>query len=319
MKIIIKSLNMRKIHLYIVIIILFCGCSDDKVQVIPIELQSYVDMFFEEGKLRGLNASLDEVDLTIQFGSLSGVRDGQCSFRNNTITIDREKWDLMPEESRVWLIFHELGHCILGRQHRNETMENGECISIMKGVEDNFNCSFNYYSQKWWSYYLDELFESNIQIPYWYTEYEDYNSVTTVNTILIIDSTLNILELNGLDLSLYSNFSIDFKFYNYSTKNTFVEFYLGNIGFSDCDICSGPNVNIFSDTPNRNFFTSDEGKIKFNYDIKLTIRKISEELYFYVNERFIHTIEDSLRSGSNIKSFRFREPIQIELKISEIK
>ncbi len=306
-------------HIYIILItILFCSCSEDKVQVIPNELRSYVDMFFDEGNSRGFNKSIDDFDFTIQFGSLDGVRYGQCSFQNNTITIDQEKWDLLTEERKVWLVFHELGHCVLGRQHRNKTMDNGECISIMKGLEGNFNCSFNYYSDKWWSYYIDELFNPNIQIPNWYREYEDYNSAIPINTILSIDSTLNYLEINSLDLALYPNFSIDFKFNNHGTKNTFVEFFLGNIGFSDCDICTGPNVYIYSDKPDRSFFASLDGEIKFNNDIKLTIRKIGDELYFYVNERFIHTIEDSLRKGSIIKSYHFKEPIQIELKINKL-
>ena len=309
---------MKKYSLYIVIIILLYGCSDDKAQVIPNEFRGYVDMFFDEGNQRGFNKSIDDFDFNIQFGSLDGMMYGQCSFENNTITIDREKWEILSEEQRVWLIFHELGHCLLGRQHKNRIMDNGECISIMKGVERNFTCSFNYYSEKWWSYYLDELFDSKIQIPYWYKEYMDYNSALPINTILNIDSTLNYLEINNLDLSQYPNYSIDFKFNNHDTKNTFVEFYLGNIGLSDCDICTGPNVNIHSDIPNRNFFTSLDGEIKFNNDIKLTIRKIGDELYFYVNERFIHTIEDSLRKGDDIRSFRFSEPIQIELKINEI-
>ena len=203
---------MNNIIKYIILVTLISGCSKEKIQVIPNEFQSYVDMFFAEGNQRGLNTNLDDVDLRIQFGTLSGTTAGQCSFQSNTVTIDQNKWNSMTEEKKVWLIFHELGHCILDRQHKNERMENGECISIMKGIENNFDCSLNYYSSKWWNYYLDELFAPSTQIPNWYTEYEEYNSGVSIATILEIDTTQSYFELNSLDFSLYPNFTIDFQF-----------------------------------------------------------------------------------------------------------
>jgi hypothetical protein len=168
---------MNKVLKYLIFVVVISSCSKEKVQVIPNEFREYVDMFFEEGNQRGLNTNLDEVNLTIQFGSLNGSTAGQCSFQSNTITIDQDKWNSMIEEKKIWLIFHELGHCILNRQHKNNTTDNGECVSIMKGTENNFECSLNYYSQKWWKYYLDELFEPSSPIPNWYSLYEDYNSV----------------------------------------------------------------------------------------------------------------------------------------------
>jgi hypothetical protein len=309
---------MNKIVKYIIFVILISGCSKEKTQVIPDEFRSYVDMFFVEGNQRGLNINLDELDLIIQFGTLSGTTAGQCSFQSNTVTIDQNKWDSMTEEKKVWLIFHELGHCILDRQHKNDITENGECISIMKGIENNFDCSLNYYSDKWWIYYLDELFEPNTQIPNWYTEYEDYNSVLSIATILEIDTIQNYFELNSLDFSLYPNFRIDFQFNNFGTNVPFVKFYLGNIGFSNCDVCTGPNIKISSDLPNNVYFSSPDGSIQFNSDIKFSIRKIGSNLYFYVNERFIHTFEASLWSGNNISTIQMSQPIELNLSIKEL-
>jgi hypothetical protein len=53
------------------------------------------------------------------------------------------------------VVFHELGHCYLGRGHSEETHPNGVCKSIMRsgngGCFDNYNSTTR-------EAYLDELF-----------------------------------------------------------------------------------------------------------------------------------------------------------------
>ncbi len=180
---------MKSIFKTLVLIAFFSSCSKEKEQIIPDEFQPYVDMFFEEGKSRGLNINLNEIDFEIGFGTLGGTIAGQCTFRNNKITIDEESWNFMSEEQRVWLIFHEMGHCVLDRQHKNETTNNGECLSIMKGAENGFNCSLNYFSNLWTEYYLDELFKPQSQIPAWYSVYEKHNQMNVLSTIFEKDTS----------------------------------------------------------------------------------------------------------------------------------
>jgi len=57
--------------------------------------------------------------------------------------------------SKEYLVFHELGHCILGRSHSNDILENGDCKSIMQSGTS--NCKGNYNDENR-EMLLDELF-----------------------------------------------------------------------------------------------------------------------------------------------------------------
>ncbi len=82
----------------------------------------------------------------------------------------------MPE-AREELVFHELGHCLLGRTaHRTSRLPNGEYASVMNGKESGLYSSCVYdigganngcddrYKR---TYYLDELFDENTPAPDW--------------------------------------------------------------------------------------------------------------------------------------------------------
>lgn len=309
---------MNRVAFILFVITLFTACKKEQVQVIPSEFEEFVAAFFEAGNQRGLDLNLEEVDLRIQFGTLDGNIGGQCSFRNNTITIDPDDWNFLSEAERMWLMFHELGHCVLDRSHKNEETDNADCVSIMRGAENDFECSLNVYSSQWWAYYLDELFDSNTPWPNWYGLYEDFDAVNTISTLADLELTENYLEFNDIDFSQYENFNIDFEFQNLNTNQNLVKFYLGNIGFSHCDVCSGTNVNIASDTPQQEYYRNDDGDIRFESDIKLTIRKIESGFYFYVNERFVHTFESDLWSGNQIRTISMNEAIPLRLSVTEI-
>ena len=56
----------------------------------------------------------------------------------------------------IMIFFHELGHCVLFRGHREDVNQNGSCVSIMRsGIEE---CWDNYRSTTR-EIYLDELFD----------------------------------------------------------------------------------------------------------------------------------------------------------------
>jgi hypothetical protein len=70
---------------------------------------------------------------------------------NREIHILREFWDASNDATREMLVFHELGHCSLGRDHLNDTV-NGNPVSIMN--------SFIFTSQTYLDYmaaYINEL------------------------------------------------------------------------------------------------------------------------------------------------------------------
>ena len=64
------------------------------------------------------------------------------------------------------LLFHELGHALLGRKHLNSTLENGDWKSIMCGGDKVNNRSWNInYRGERRKYYLDELFDESTKQP----------------------------------------------------------------------------------------------------------------------------------------------------------
>ncbi len=88
----------------------------------------------------------------------------QVSERNDpVIVLNQDGWKAYGEFSREIVIFHELGHCILHREHDNGTVErNGETIpaSIMnKHVLDVEDYLLNR------DYYLQELFQHFLRVP----------------------------------------------------------------------------------------------------------------------------------------------------------
>jgi len=75
-------------------------------------------------------------DLIIEFNpSLpNSSEDGRCTtFTNGTPIIDISPiyWNSVNDQGKEALLFHELGHCVLGRVHRNDTQPDGVPNSIM--------------------------------------------------------------------------------------------------------------------------------------------------------------------------------------------
>jgi hypothetical protein len=75
-------------------------------------------------------------DIPIQFGTLTAPAVGTCyswsgELEYREILIDRTYWFLASESERTWLIYHELGHCLLGRDHIDSLDSAGNPDSIM--------------------------------------------------------------------------------------------------------------------------------------------------------------------------------------------
>jgi len=123
-------------------------------------LWSFFEEFEQEAAERGMIFDLTTHNLR---GSITDIDDegvaGTCSygFRSPShVTVDLPFWENSSFLSRELVVFHELGHCVLDRDHSEELTENGFCGSIMRsGTGD---CR-TLYSQTNRDYYLDELFE----------------------------------------------------------------------------------------------------------------------------------------------------------------
>lgn len=129
---------MRYLLGLVVLFITSCGASTPSQTsfVTPIELQTLVDDFA---------LALGRPVLTpIQFGNeldfqrfmLGPDTVGVCSMNETTglnqVYILRSYWDGASNEARWAVVFHELGHCELDREHLNTLDNNGCPHSIMR-------------------------------------------------------------------------------------------------------------------------------------------------------------------------------------------
>ena len=124
-------------------------------------LWPYVARFQQEASERDIIVDLVALGITgvieiIDEENVAGI----CSFNSrasNHVMIDQEFWESAPDLFKEFIVFHELGHCALLRDHREGADENGRCISMMRsGLEE---CRDNY-SFVTRLTYLDELYDS---------------------------------------------------------------------------------------------------------------------------------------------------------------
>jgi len=162
---------LSKIHiLFLFVAILMLSCNEDDSSFITQEafvdvdarLQPFFTSFEEEAAARGLDIDLAATRISAVISEIEGEGiAGQCrrtiSNLANDIVIDETFFTnpRVPFLIKELIVFHELGHCFLLRGHREDSLPNGACVSIMRsGIED---CLDNYNSNTR-SFYIDELF-----------------------------------------------------------------------------------------------------------------------------------------------------------------
>jgi len=126
-------------------------------------LVSYFLSFEIEASRRGYLIDLGELGVTGVIRPINGAGQvvvGRCTFNEeepNHLVIDQAFWESSSNRLREFIIFHELGHCVLYRGHRDEQDSNGFCLSIMRS--SNAVCRENYFSTTRTTL-LDELFDA---------------------------------------------------------------------------------------------------------------------------------------------------------------
>lgn len=122
-------------------------------------LWPYFQAFEEEARDRGFNIDLRASKMT---GEITAVEDGAaglCSYQShmpNHVTIDIDFWKNASERLKEFVVFHELGHCELGRDHREAADGDGNCLSLMRSGLG--TCTDNYRSATRPAY-LNELYD----------------------------------------------------------------------------------------------------------------------------------------------------------------
>jgi len=164
-------------------IFLLLGCSSDNdfepMYNIPDEFQEIVETFTAEASARGYDFEINNLIITYD-DDLSINYCGTCNSNSSEENIQKI---ISINSSKCWnndfqkeaLIFHELGHCLLGRIHEDALLPNGDPKSMM--IKSNISvysacvyafgevdgCNFVFKR----TYYLDELFNENTPIPDW--------------------------------------------------------------------------------------------------------------------------------------------------------
>ena len=109
-------------------------------------LQEYFDRFAAEGALRNVTVDFEASRVS---GYIRLIRTpnviGQCAHddtKPNTVIIDWTYWMSADDLEKEFLVFHELGHCVLNREHLDDADAQGNCISIM--TSGTGACHINY-------------------------------------------------------------------------------------------------------------------------------------------------------------------------------
>lgn len=195
--------------LYIILCFFIFSCQNrqQKVYQVPDEIQPIVSSFIIEAYKRGHRLVIDDLIITYKYNIFtSGIHAaGLCRTRfghTPIIYIDTTTFNWKNSEmSREQLIYHELGHCILGRGHTKDTLQNGQPASIMKpSGETLYGSVMSQYKR---AYYLDELFNPLVDKPSWAQITETYEGTyATVDTVFYenfqVDSILEPMDADSL-------------------------------------------------------------------------------------------------------------------------
>ena len=163
-------------------VIILIGCSHDgdftPVLDVPAEFRPYVDSFIAAASERGHNITVNNLIITYD----SSIANTYCAYSNITSSRnDVQKAIYLNPNIHCWqnsrqleaLLFHEMGHCILGRAHDASLLPNGDARSIMIPDDVSLYASCTYpigdscnqlYKR---DYYLDELFDPGTPVPGW--------------------------------------------------------------------------------------------------------------------------------------------------------
>jgi hypothetical protein len=171
--------------------VILIACEEEPLpqpvdRVIPELVRPYVDQFMVEAEKRGVQLDTSKLsfgfdrDVTISLAGDQKTVVGSCSRSDNLnlVTIDtlNALWLLSGYLGKEEIVFHELGHCLLHRVHRDDRLVSGEFASIMRTVGLLQYGDLNSYTGIFLppagikahrrDYYLDELFNQSAT-PCW--------------------------------------------------------------------------------------------------------------------------------------------------------
>lgn len=120
----------------------------------------YFTRFEEAAARRGIHIDLSAANI---HGVIQKINDvhvvGMCNHNSkqpSRIIIDSSYWKRVSDDRRELVVFHELGHCFLARDHYDGITDDGVCESIMRSGQE--SC-LDFYNKETREDLLDELFQ----------------------------------------------------------------------------------------------------------------------------------------------------------------
>jgi len=193
---------MKKILFSLLIFqIAFYSCEKSDKVSIPDEFLEFVELFEFEASLRGITIDIEREGLIMEFADLSERdADGLCIRKTPIeIQIDINGWKRSDHSRKEFVVFHELAHGFLNRDHYNEVLPNGHWKSMMRGAPVKITGrSLEYEKNR--NYYLDELFLYNVNTPAW--------AIATSANVKKLDYSLAIINSETTNNIFLSNIGI---------------------------------------------------------------------------------------------------------------
>ena len=152
--------SIYSILLICISVLTMSNCTKQSDNEIESELQLHFDTFVNEAESHDMDISLDYIDIGAYLANIEqrGTL-GQCksySDGSKKVIIDQPFWDNASDLEREYVVFHELGHCILGRDHNDTKDSNGKCVSIMQSGDGGCDGIYNLQNR---NSLLNELFD----------------------------------------------------------------------------------------------------------------------------------------------------------------
>lgn len=161
-------------YVLLILIAITAGCAQVPDGSIDPAFSGYFNQFMQDAKTFGRRT--DTQSLTIRFGLSKVEVNGECqavqksglgslgqkvTWIEKTISINQANWESASEINRKTIIYHELGHCVLGIYKHNDnvqTFPDGNALpqSIMNtyDIAEMNATSTSYY----WNSYVSQLF-----------------------------------------------------------------------------------------------------------------------------------------------------------------
>jgi hypothetical protein len=157
----------KVLFLFPLLSLFFLACQEDDESTSMPDLDTYLERFEEEARLRGYDFDLSNVeavyvdeimgdDTACGYGYIN--YDGHGLRRIEISLAPRCGWEKRSDIERENLFFHEIGHAFFNRSHEDSWLCDGSPLSIMAANTDNWKIYTETEEEKR-AYYISELID----------------------------------------------------------------------------------------------------------------------------------------------------------------